>query len=226
MGGYEDVQRSAFREEVERGTYNPDFQHPESSRRFFREVFEDVFARMPRRPLDILEVGCGNGVWLELLKNWRPDCNYYGFDLTPEMIDLARQRFGASVTLGVGDATVAADYEFGIPKKRFDLVFAYGVIHQLPRSLQEAGLDQAWAHVAPGGALVLFDHERWSRYGLLMATKKWVTRNTPVALVPMFYTNARYPSLRQFRSKLARNGEAHVRVARDGPMRALIAWPR
>jgi SAM-dependent methyltransferase len=224
MTTYEEIQRTAFRDEVLRGTYHVDFQHPESSRRLFRSVFEGVFSRLPHRPLHVLEAGCGNGVWLNVLRRWRPNDHLCGFDLTPEMIDVARERFEGAVGVAVGDITKSESYVFG-DRSTYDIVYAYGVVSQLPREIQHLGFETLWKHVAPGGVLIVFDHERWSRFGLWMATKKWVTRNTPLQLVPMFYTNAKYPPLRQWASKLDAV-ETQIQVAEGGPMRVLTAWRR
>ena len=74
-----------------------------------------------------------------------------------------------------------------------------------------------------GGILVVFDHDRWSRHGLIMGAKKVVTKYTGIQLVPRYYCNASYPPLlRMCRQLLAKGLDASIRLAPDGRKRALF----
>jgi hypothetical protein len=77
--------------------------------------------------------------------------------------------------------------------------------------------------LAPGGALVVFDHERRSAYGIKMGAKKFLTRRLGLNLVPKFYCNARYPSLRSLSRWLTTLGfRTHIRAQPNGTKQALI----
>ena len=125
----------------------------------------------------------------------------YGFDLTPEMVELARIRLSgrstcSSADLRQGDILGDSAYIFDNGPPTFDLVIAYDVIQQLPRELQTEACRATLRHLAPGGIAIVFDHERASFYGVMMGAKKLATRYLSIPLVPAFYCNARYPMLR------------------------------
>jgi len=135
--------RRAFGALVREGVYGADFIHPDPLRRFFREVLSDI----PRGegPIHILEAGCGNGAWLqEAATLFTSAANeraaiLYGFDLTPEMIEVARCKLRNVSFRGeftVGDALDPESYQFESVAQGFDLVFAFDVVQQVPRPQQ------------------------------------------------------------------------------------------
>src|SRR5688572_32843510 len=50
-----------------------------------------------------LEIGCGNGYLLEVLRQDHPDLQLSALEYTPEMVELARSRGVAAVTVHHGD---------------------------------------------------------------------------------------------------------------------------
>lgn len=77
----------------------------------------------------VLEIGCGIATdGLEFAKN---GADYTGVDLTPQAIDLARERFGL---FGVPGRFEVANAEEGLPFENdsFDHVYSFGVIHHSP----------------------------------------------------------------------------------------------
>jgi hypothetical protein len=96
------------------------------------------------------------------------------------------------------------DSTYGFPGRsgRFDIIFAYDVVQQLPPALQYQACETMLGRLAAGGALIVFDHDSQSRYGRQMAFKKFVTRYLRIELVPRYYCNAKYPPLRQFANDL------------------------
>ena len=92
------------------------------------------------------DLGCGTGrtaAWLRAHGVDRID----GVDLTPEMLDVARER-GAHDTLREGDVA-----DTGLESGAYDLVVASLVDEHLPRSAPLYG--EAWRLARPGGAFVL-----------------------------------------------------------------------
>ncbi len=85
----------------------------------------------------VLEVGCGRGVGIEILLA-RGAASVAGFDLDPEMVVIAQRRlakYGSRARVFVGDAAVIA-----APDASFDAVVDYGIIHHIPnwpQALQE-----------------------------------------------------------------------------------------
>src|SRR5436305_1884344 len=92
---YAEVQRRSFGELIEQGTYSA-FDHTSHAKRFVEScVVAAVESLGGAKSLAILDCGCGNGLWLDVLRRMpilanRTDDRYYGFDLTPGMIELAR----------------------------------------------------------------------------------------------------------------------------------------
>ncbi len=123
----------------------------------------------------------------------------------------------------VGNLLEGGSYDFDTRGGTFGLIFAYDVIQQLPRSLQASACEMMAHRMAPGGALVVFDHERLSLYGAKMGFKKIVTRITRIPLVPRYFCAARYPSLRSLGRRMAARGwTVNIRRSRLSPKRALV----
>ncbi len=79
--------------------------------------------------LDVLDVGCGAGVALELLRATptltapgAPDVRYLGIDLDPELLRVAATRFGDPAT-----RFLQADVTDGVPELPHDLYLSTGV---------------------------------------------------------------------------------------------------
>lgn len=75
-------------------------------------LFQRLVSQWPRRGKTLLDVGCGAGVFLEML--WHYGFDVTGFDTSPELIDLARERMGnrADFQLGKSDYLPFDDKEF------------------------------------------------------------------------------------------------------------------
>jgi SAM-dependent methyltransferase len=72
-----------------------DWNSPESQRLRFAQLLRLI----PRRARDIsmLDFGCGYGALVEELEERYTDFRYQGFDLSPEMIARARERYGRNL---------------------------------------------------------------------------------------------------------------------------------
>jgi len=71
----------------------------------------------------VLEVGCGNGQWLFLVKSYRPDIEIYGLDCLPEVVERAVE---SGINASFGDAR-----ELPYRDSKFDLVFSWGVVEHV-----------------------------------------------------------------------------------------------
>ena len=100
----------------------------------------------------VLEVGCGRGVGVEVLLS-HGAAHVTGFDLDPEMLALARQRlakYGGRTHVFVGDAERIAASDAG-----FDAVVDYGIIHHIPNWPQ--ALREIARVLKPGGTFYFED---------------------------------------------------------------------
>jgi len=117
-----------------------------------REVFIREHVRPDERSR-VLDLGCGPG---ELRTHLPAGVTYVGVDISAAYIDRARERFGASAELRVGDATSLDD-----DLRDFDLVMAVGVLHHLDDEGVLALLRGSARAMSGGGRLVSVDPAFW-----------------------------------------------------------------
>jgi SAM-dependent methyltransferase len=167
---YEKAQTSAFSALVKDGTYSDDFDHGKPSQQFFRGVMSDAMSALSsnlKNDIRVIDCGCGNGAWLDYLTSIDAKGNIasvHGFDLTPEMVSVARTRLdkkGIVSHLQDGNVLESSSYDFQGSEGDFDLVFTYDVIQQLPSKIQFEACQKIVDQLANGGIAVIFDNVRW-----------------------------------------------------------------
>lgn len=209
---YREILKKSFKKEVARGTYNSSHFHSANSRCFFLSVLENVLAEKwhSRDVLRVLEAGMGDGAWLETIikaRTWART-KIYGFDLTPEMVDLAKKRFSdvkssSNAEVGFLRSGNATEIESYLPENEnnngrvYNLVFCYDLLQQLPANLRIRALKKMFEVVKSGGCVIIFDKHKYSIPNLKMALRKLITRHTSFKLVPEFYLNASYPNMKK-----------------------------
>ena len=86
------------------------------------------------RPIrNVLDVGCGEGVWRAPLRALRPDIHYRGLDAS----EYAVRRFGRSRNIGLARFSQLAELRFDT---RFDVIVCTDVLHYLKPAEIRAGL--------------------------------------------------------------------------------------
>jgi len=131
---------------------------PEATLRRYREhphwkIYnkEYVFSAIARQaPQTICDFGCGAGETSTELA-W---CGYHvtGFDLSPELIALARRRAELDQVTGNAEFLIANAHETNLKKQGFDLVLAQGVLHHI--DIHE-GVAELHDLLKPGGVAVI-----------------------------------------------------------------------
>lgn len=231
--GYKSTHQSSFGKLVEEGVYSDDFEHAPEAQRFFGKVMTEAFSKLPDRlGLQVLDCGCGAGSWLDYISRMGlanvPD-GYYGFDLTEQMIPVARKRMAhcaGEANFHAGDVLNEQDYCFPGGPDKYDLIMTYDVVQQLPRSLQFKVCETLLGKLAGGGVAVIFDNDCHSPFGRKMGFKKFVTQYLGITLVPKYFCNAKYPPLQKFADRIEAMGySTHVRVSPNGMKRAMIICP-
>jgi len=226
------IQRASFNALVDAGVYSADFDHPRQLKDFVAStVAENALCRAGERPTQVLDCGCGTGAWLAylgtLFEKAARDGDFFGFDLSDRMIEVARNKLAGQIDathIQRGDLLEEAAYRFDGVGNGFDLIFVFDAIQQLPPSRQYEACELMVEQLAPGGVMLVFDHDKSSPYGRKMARKKFVTRYLGIPLVPRYYCRAKYPPLNKFAERLTRRKglSANVRVAGDCPKMALV----
>ena len=229
---YESIQKEAFGVLVREGIYDENFTHSDEAKDFFRARLVAALSRVDKGEVSILDCGCGPGVWLAGAKDvagsvGRSDIRLFGFDITAEMIQLARQRLADYVNpcqLQQGDLLRRDAYHFEGNDGRFDIIFAYDAIQQLPRKRQFRAIELMTQVLAKSGEIVIFDHDCRSGYGRMMGVRKFITQYFSIGLVPRYYCNAKYPPLVKFSERLNRSGRFHAEIfpSTTSPKRALV----
>jgi cytosine/adenosine deaminase-related metal-dependent hydrolase/ubiquinone/menaquinone biosynthesis C-methylase UbiE len=87
--------------------------------RFLSRMLPDIAG------LDVLDVGCGTGRWLQLLASQRP-ASLVGVDTSPEMLQRASAKLGTKSTLHLGSCTALP-----VPSAIADLILASFVLSYL-----------------------------------------------------------------------------------------------
>lgn len=226
-------QRESFNNLVATGTYDAGLRHPARAERFVTRVIDPLLTERVGQttPVRVLDAGCGPGAWLRLLAAraaaFDVPVRLAGFDVADRMVEVARTALGSTpglVRIEVADALSLSAYRPLEDGLGFDLVFAYDLIQQLPRRYQADTIARIRDALAPGGAAVVFDHERWSRHGLRMGWRKFATARLGLPLVPRYYCNARYPSLARAGAWVGRAEGVACRIVHstETPKRALV----
>jgi len=104
----------------------------------------------PREGMAILDVGCGTGTHLEHYQ--KAGCNVSGIDQSPSMLQVARNRLGESANLYMGDAS-----NMPYPDKEFDLIIMSTVLHEMPRAVRSAVINEAKRTLREDGRILLID---------------------------------------------------------------------
>ena len=118
---------------------------PDYFARYKREVLVRVLGPDFADPL--LDFGCGIGNLTGLLAE--TFANVHGYDPSSKSVAIATKRTGA--------ATFHADLA-AMPRSHFGAIVLANVLHHVPRASRAKLLDDVVDLVAPGGRLVVFEH--------------------------------------------------------------------
>lgn len=132
----------------ERSFFYNAFQKGVGRDRAFRFFVQDLLR--PEAGQKVLDIGCGTGTIRDFLPE---NIAYTGFDMNPDYIAYAQQVYDGrgEFVLGTVEAGPVAF------EHRFDLVFAYGLLHHLDNEASEKLFADAAAWLVPGGRFVTMD---------------------------------------------------------------------
>jgi ubiquinone/menaquinone biosynthesis C-methylase UbiE len=104
----------------------------------------------PRLGSSILDVGCGTGILLHKLLQLGKDLNLYGMDIAPEMVRVARAKFGELVEIREGSAN-SLPYD----DNSLDYVTCATSFHHYPDP--DNSLREMFRVLKSGGKLIILD---------------------------------------------------------------------
>lgn len=115
----------------------------------------------------VLEIACGTGRNLALMSRRYPDCNFYGLDISRQMLQSAEARLGVGIRLAQADACdFSGKVLFGVDGfDRLVLSYSLSMIPDWHRALRVAA-----AQLRPGGELHVVD------FGSQSGMPRWFRR--------------------------------------------------
>lgn len=118
--------------------------------KFVKCMYQEIVKRVMSLPGEkILDLGCGNGNILSLLKEKRKG-DYYGADLSTKMIQEAKKRLGPGVDLKAADA-VKLPYK----SEMFDIIICNASFHHYTEP--DKAIEEIKRVLKKGGTLILGD---------------------------------------------------------------------
>jgi len=123
----------------------------------FDEFYRTAVELLPFAPdarWELLDLGAGTGLLSAMIAELFPKARLTLFDLTPEMLAVARQRlkpFGKRVQF------VSADFTTAAPSKSYDAVVSALAIHHLPDSGKRRLFADIFKYLTPGGVFINAD---------------------------------------------------------------------
>ena len=120
----------------------------------------------PRSGMFVLDVGCGTGIHLEHYQ--RAGCIIFGIDRSPSMLHVAYNRLGESANLYMGDASYMP-----YAAKQFDLIILSTVLHEMPRVVRSAVINESKRILNDDGRILLIDYHP----GPIQPIKGWLNKS-------------------------------------------------
>jgi ubiquinone/menaquinone biosynthesis C-methylase UbiE len=106
------------------------------------------------RPIRLLDIACGTGRTLHQIALAHPDLRFYGVDLSPAYVQLARKRL-----VDLAEIALAVENAEALPfaDAAFDVATSVYLFHELPRNARRNVAREMFRVVRPGGLLVVED---------------------------------------------------------------------
>jgi ubiquinone/menaquinone biosynthesis C-methylase UbiE len=152
----------------------------------------------PQKGMSILDVGCGTGAFLDFYQRY--DCNLFGIDTSPAMLEIAKKRLDGEAELYLGSAA-----EMPYPDDSFDLIVSMLVLHEMDHTVRLAVLEEMKRVLKPDGRILLIDFNP----GKPASFKGWRTKVT-IFFSEIAAGRAHYRNYRHFMSI---NGLDHLAAA-------------
>lgn len=140
----------------------------------------------PKEGMLVLDVGCGTGIHLERYQ--KVGCQVFGIDLSPAMLQVARNRLGASANLHRADAS-----KMPYPDEKFDLIIMSTVLHEMPPSVRAAVIEESKRVLNENGRILLIDFHP----GPIKPMKGWINKSM-ISLVEFIAGGEHFRNYRHF----------------------------
>jgi len=156
-----------YSQQKDRRTYFNEISH----RRYnHREWYVPIVARFEKyRNKDVLEIGCG--IATDGYEFAKSGARYTGVDLTPNSIEISKERFRLFNAKGTFKV-VNAEERLPFPDNSFDHIYSYGVIHHTPNP--QKVVDEMYRVLRPDGTftVMLYNKSSINYYVEIMFLRK------------------------------------------------------
>jgi ubiquinone/menaquinone biosynthesis C-methylase UbiE len=154
----------------------------------------------------VLDIGCGTGTMVILIKRLHPDTDVIGLDPDPRALARARRKVERARLSILFDQGFSDNLPY--PDASFDRVFSSFMFHHLRADDRATTLSEVWRVLKPGGSFHLVDFEGPDEHA-----HGWLTR--------LFHSNQRLKDNSEGRV-LALMNRAGFRDAKKVPARGLL----
>jgi len=115
------------------------------------KVFNKILKFYKDKTIKVLEIGCGLGRWYMILRNNFKNLEYYGIDISEEMIKVAKRltKYERFYVMS------ASKLEF--PDNYFDVVFSITVLHHIPFKEKEKAIKEMIRVTKKGGYIIIIE---------------------------------------------------------------------
>lgn len=110
---------------------------------------------VPVKAKRILDLGCGGGRLLALVKAARPSAQFVGLDFSPTMLETLHKLFAADSSVTI----VSHDFENRLPRMEpFDVVISSFAIHHVSHERKRVLYREIFELLSPGGVYCNLEH--------------------------------------------------------------------
>ena len=144
MINFKELSRNTFDSQAE--TYNID-----KNGKHARSIYPYIIDKLSDMQFsNVLDVGCGTGEILNIIKTLYPAVSLFGIDISKEMLKQAEEKGLNNSTLFLGDAE-----NLPFENERFDLLICTDSFHHYPNP--QRAIDEFYRVLRVGGILLLAD---------------------------------------------------------------------
>lgn len=122
------------------------------------------------KSIDFCDAGCGNGIYLDYLKNKYRDINLYGFDFSEKIVEIAKSNTGTDIKIGNLENAP-------FNNESFDLILCTQVIEHLLDD--KKGISELYRILKKGGYLIISTDNKYNIVSKLL--------NLPVMILSLPY---------------------------------------
>ncbi|HPC37675.1 MAG TPA: class I SAM-dependent methyltransferase [Candidatus Paceibacterota bacterium] len=162
---------------------NLDYFNKIRANRYKKEPFIFSYAQFDKwANKKVLEIGCGVGIdGLEFARN---KADYYGLDITPQSIKLAKQYFKLN-NFDDGKLIIGDAENLPFPDNFLDYIYSWGVLHHTPDT--EKAIAEIFRVLKPEGEFTIMLYNRHSLVALQLYFKYGLFKMKPgVSLKELF----------------------------------------